>query len=273
MRTIASIILTSICLVTLSRIQPAASQVQRNRPGPEAVVAIVEKEGKPLLRGLENDTFNNKPTQPSSTGESKLEVAPGAEAVMTEDLLFVNPNQKAAPKSVPLKAFVGQSLTLNVEASDVSLDDLQGMMVHVVNETNRPLLLDGDNAQAVAESGSYKCASLVTVQKSVLPNKNGKALALGVFTKVVPAAVTVGVVPTVKDIKRIKQPIRLRYGPDELRRLAEASRFGQRILWPHQKTAGIVYFDSAVPLSGAKIEIPVQTLFDATDKTILDGVM
>jgi hypothetical protein len=258
-----------IYLPGLNNCQPASGEVSNQELSRTNLLAS-EKEGEPLLRGLESNTYANTPTKPSGTEENNPEAVPGTDAVMTEDLLLVNPSQKpSVPQPAPLKAFVGQSLTLTIERSDISLEKLQGVMVSVINETNRPLVLDGDNAQAIASAATYKCASLVTVQRSVLPDRSGKAMAKGFFTKVVPTALTVGLVPTIEDIQLQKKPIRLRYGPDELRRMAEDSRFGARILWPHQKTNGVVYFDSAENLAGAKIAIPVQTLFDASDKTTL----
>src|SRR5262249_33838575 len=140
-----------------------------------------------------------------------------------------------------------------------------------VNDTPRPLVIDGDTARALVDEKSYACATLEAIQKSILPSHGGKALTAGVFTKVIPAAATVGWAPTLKDIHTMKQPVRMRYGPDEVRRLAEESRFGERVLWPHQKTEGIVYFPAGTSLKGAKIEMPVHTLFDATDRTILTG--
>ena len=45
----------------------------------------------------------------------------------------------------------------------------------------------------------------------------------------------------------------------------------KRILWPHQKTQGILYFQTNVQLTGAKLQIPVQTLFDAPDSALLEN--
>jgi hypothetical protein len=112
---------------------------------------------------------------------------------------------------------------------------------------------------------------LVVLQKSVLPKHDAKTLTVEVFTKLLPAAVSVGLVPTLKDARQIHKPIRERYGPDERRRLIEASRFGKRILWPHQETKGVVYFEDIDNLSGCKIEIAVHTLFDIPDCTVISG--
>jgi hypothetical protein len=275
MRTnVSAFLLTlSACVGALQYSQAALGQAQSKQLARGPMVASQNENEAPLLRGIENNSFENTPTQPNKTGDIKPEAGPGADSVMTPDLLLVNPSNKAGKTREPLQAFVGQSLTLKIERSDISLGNLQGIMVYIVNDTNRPLVLEGDSAQAVIDSGYYKCASLVTVQKSVLPINGGKAMAAGVFTKVLPAAATVGLDPTIKDVIQLKQPVRLRYGPDELRRLAEASRFGARILWPHEKTNGVVYFDPAVSLAGAKIEIPVETLFEPTDKTLLSGLL
>jgi hypothetical protein len=86
-----------------------------------------------------------------------------------------------------------------------------------------------------------------------------------------PAAVTVGAVPTISDIKNAKRPVLDRYGHDEERRSVEASRFGRRILWPHQKTQGIVFFETDDPLGSARIDIPATTLFDQKDTGILSS--
>lgn len=273
MRTVPSLVFLTLSVYcsALQTVHPVWSETQAGQPNKQIVSS--DTESPPLLRGIENDSFKNTPIQPNKASDGKPESAPGADAMMTPDLLFVNPGEKAGVKPEPLQAFVGQSLTIKVSSSDITLHGLKGIAVLVVNDTNRPLVIDGDNVEATAGSGKFKCAPLVAVQKSVLPVRNGKSMAVGVFTKVVPAAVTVGMEPTVKDVIRMKQPVRIRYGPDELRRMAEASRFGSRIVWPHQKTNGIVYFSTDVPLDGVKIEIPVQTLFDPSDKTLLSGLL
>jgi hypothetical protein len=213
------------------------------------------------------------PIAPDAALNSKPEAIPGVDAVMTPDLLLVSPDVgKDKEPPAPLRAFVGNSVTLKAEPKEIDFDGLQGLSVIVTNDSGRPLLIDGDSAKIVVGDKTYNCASLTQLQKSVLPNRNGKAIAAGVFTKVIPTAVTVGLEPTILDAIRLKKPVRLRYGPDERRRLAEASRFGKRILWPHQKTDGVIYFKTAERLAGGKIEMPMHTLFDAADSASLtDG--
>src|SRR5262249_53732718 len=153
-----------ISLPGLNNCQPAFAEVANRRLPGANVIASEKSEGEPLLRGLESDTFSNTPTKPSGTDDGKPEALPGADAVMTEDLLLVNPVQKpTAPQPAPLKAFVGQSLTISIERSDISLEKLQGVMVSVINETNRPLVLEGDNAEATVGAATYKCAPLLAI--------------------------------------------------------------------------------------------------------------
>jgi len=228
-----------------------------------------------ILRGIESGTpFTNKSTLQGTPLETNPGAIPGADAVMTPDLLLVSPLSKgtAAPPA-PLSTFIGESLILKVEDKDIVLDHLQGVMISIVNDTSRPLVMDGDNAKATSDEKTYDCVSLIALQKSVMPRHDAKIMTAEVFTKLIPAAVSVGFVPTIKDAKQIHKPVRLRYGPDERRRLVEASRFGKRILWPHQKTEGVVYFQEMKNLAGSRIEMPVHTLFDAPDSTVLSGVM
>jgi hypothetical protein len=238
----------------------------------EALLAS-QSDREVILRGAENGSpSSNNSTQPLSGNDVKPEPIPGSDAVMTPELLLVSPASKeGAHPPLPLSAFVGQNLILKLERSDITLNGLQGVQISVVNDTSRPLVLDGDSARATVSGRSYPCTSLVALQKCVLPKHDAKDMAEGVFTKVIPTAVTVGAVPTVEDFNTIRKPIPLRYGPDERRRLAEASRFGRRILWPHQKTEGIVYFPGNDSLTGAAIELPVHTLFDKPDATSLSG--
>lgn len=206
-------------------------------------------------------------TPADNTGVSS---APGADAMMTRDLLLVNPSKNGPPPK-PLQAFVGVSLKLDVERSDIVLNRLRGLMITVTNDTSRPLVIDGDSAQATVGAKNYSSASLPLVQKCVLPNNGLLATTGKVITNVSLAGASIGVIPTVKDFIILNKPITKRYGPDERRRLVEASRFGKRIVWPHQKTQGIIYFQTNNTLSGAKLRMSVHTLFDNPDNASLSG--
>ncbi len=232
--------------------------------------------GQPItpLHGLDKDPDTVPAISPngpsdgaSSTGVSS---APGADAMMTADLLLVNPN-KNGPPPAPLQSFVGVSLKVTLDRSDIMLAGLRGLMITVNNDTNRPLVIDGASAKVFIGPTTYSAVSVAVLQKKILPSHTIEADAVRTIAQVIPAAVTVGLTPTAEDYIRMKKPIRKRYGTDEKRRLAEASRFGKRILWPHQKTQGVLYFqtNAEIKTTDAKVEIPVQTLFDSPDSAIL----
>jgi hypothetical protein len=212
----------------------------------------------PTLRGLDNKNGSN------------VSAAPGAEAMMTQDLLLVNPN-KDGKTPQPLQSFAGQTLKITVDHSKIKLRGLAGVMITVINETSRPLVVDGDQAKAIIANQTHQTISLQALQKMVLPSKTMQAQIGKFVTEVVPSGLSVGTTTTVEDYITMKRPIRKRYGADQRRRLAELTRFGERILWPHQETQGILYFDTDADLSTAKVQLPAHTLFDASDKAILEG--
>jgi hypothetical protein len=248
------------CPVAFSEVQLAQSDKL-----PPAVEKALGSQGDPGMMG-------STPTLRGINGESKGNVsdAPGADAMMTQDLILVNPNKNGQTPQ-PLQTFVGQTLKMTIDHSKVSLRHLGGVIATVLNDTNRPLVIDGDSGKATVSSKTYQAVSLQVLQKKVLPSKTLEANIGRLLVQVPPAAITVGAVPTAEDYLRMKKPIRKRYGSDQRRRTVEATRFGERILWPHQETQGIFYFDTEDDLSTAKIQVPVHTLFDAPDKAILEG--
>jgi len=257
----------SVCAQSNDRL-PAPAATSLGSQGDSSSVGA-----ETALRGLSNDS--DKTIKPASDSQSDNNVtgvssAPGADAMMTRDLLLVNPNKGGqAPK--PLQTFVGDSLRIAIDRSNITFAGLRGIMITVTNDTSRPLVIDGDSAKANLSIKAYAAIPVTVLQKSVLPGKGIAAQTNRTLTQIVPAALTIGITPTVEDFITIKKPIRKRYGPDERRRLAEASRFGKRILWPHQKTQGILYFKTSDTLSGAKVQIPVHTLFDTPDSALLSS--
>jgi hypothetical protein len=228
------------------------------------------KDIKNLELGAPLDTPGNTqlPETPRADAAMGGLSAPGADAIMTPDMLLVSPNNADNQAPRPLQAYVGVSLKIDIDRSDIELDRLHGIMISVTNETNRSLVVNGEKAEALIDGKSTPVASISTVQLTVVPPRNGKALE-DTLTKIIPAAVTIGAVPTIRDFKNNRKPVVERYGADELRRRVEASRFGRRILWPNEKTTGVLYFDTQDDLGNASVQIPVSTLFDKPDKSVL----
>jgi hypothetical protein len=191
--------------------------------------------------------------------------APGADAMMTPDLLLVNPSKPASANPDPLTTAVGKTLTIKIDRRDIAFDKLHGLMITVTNQTDRPLVVDGDKAQVTAAGTTIKSAPLTVLQHAIIPPHTTAYVIHQFNTQVVPAAVTIGVYPTVEDIMENNKPVTERYGPDQERRSVEEERFGRRVIWPHQKTQGIIFFETADSLNDAKLQIPAATLFDPKD--------
>lgn len=188
---------------------------------------------------------------------------------MTPDLLLVKPTNTTKQAPEPLKAYIGMGLSLKIDQRNINFDKLQGVKITVINQTNRPLVINGNKAKAVVGNNNYVAAAVTVLQQAVLPPHGLEHAIAAIGTVIIPAAVTVGAVPTVKDIIENSKPVLDRYGPDEQRRSVEASRFGRRILWPQEKTQGIIYFQTDDDLDNARIEVPASTLFDIPDSCIL----
>jgi len=223
------------------------------------------------LDGQSTSTVPDKPTDSKNTNAMGGLSAPGANALMTPDMLLVNPNNgnAAATPPEPLKAYIGVSLTMRIERYDISFDKLQGILIEVVNETNRPLVVNGNKAKAILGAATIVATPVSALQQIVIPPHKADQVFEDLLKKVLPAAATIGAVPTIRDIKDSRKPVLERYGADELRRRVESTRFGRRVLWPHEKTRGVLYFDTPDSIDHARVEIPASTLFDMTDAGVL----
>ncbi len=228
-------------------VQPACGQILK---GP-----ITDMKGTTELPGKNQDSM-------AGLG------APGADAIMTQDMLLVNPSTDKG-KQLPISGYIGMTLKLDVDRKEIKFKHLHGLAVTVTNNTNRPLVINADEAIARVGDKTYKCAPLTAVQLAVNPANNLGRVATDVVTKVAPAAASIGAVPTIGDFYKYSKPPLTRYGKDQERRVVESSRFGKRILWPHEKTQGIIYFDNKTILDKASIEMPVSTLFDKKDSGVL----
>ncbi|HEY9778106.1 MAG TPA: hypothetical protein V6C81_30360 [Planktothrix sp.] len=230
-----------------------------------AAVAKEPKVDQPL--NIDAQTTSLPQDQHSIGGLS----APGANALMTPDMLLVNPQGQSQPPQ-PLKAYIGVSLTLTVDRTDIKFDRLGGILVTVVNETNRPLVINGEKGVAIVGGKTFNAAPVQALQTIVIPPHKASQILEDILTKIVPAAATIGVTPTAKDIITSTKPVLDRYGADEVRRRVESSRFGRRVLWPRAKTTGVLYFDTSESLTGAQVQMPASTLFDLTDSGLLVSV-
>lgn len=221
------------------------------------------------------------------TGMAGLSTS-GGDAEMNQDMLLVNPSSgtgttggvaasgapaKPLTAGTSLSQSIGTSITMTVDPGVVIYKNLRGLTVTVVNDTGKPLIIDGDKAVAIQGSKQYKSAQNTDVELAISPVPTLKTAFHDFTTIVLPDAASAGLVPVIKDLKTYSKPTLARYGKDQQRREIEGSRFGRRILWPHEKTQGVIYFQTIdLDFSAkAKVELPVSTMFDNKDLGVLSS--
>jgi len=172
-----------------------------------------------------------------------------------------------------LTGMVGTSAQMKIHAGhDVTVGHLHGIQVEVQNDTDRPLLFDGDLATASVGGKKLTAATLGNVDNAASPRRSKLNRFLRDTEKCTEAAATLGAIPSVRDAMVQAGPIPQRYGADEARRFNELSRFGKRVLWPGDTTSGIIYFDTVDAMKGSTIDLPVSSTIDVTDHGSLSSV-
>ncbi len=160
-------------------------------------------------------------------------------------------------QQVSIKASpVGSKLFANCRPSSFRL-----VQVEVTNDLATPILLDGDQTQASAESFTLSSAT----ESEIIADSGCDPSA---FTKAWQVAVSLAsaglAAPIASEIAHKRESLGVPYGGDALRLKVEEARLGKRILMPGETTKGFVCFavpaNSALPDSlDVKITIPVVT--------------
>jgi hypothetical protein len=175
-------------------------------------------------------------------------------------------NTQVGKTKQPLQAIVGVQATLTIMPGQVQLKKFRGLKIRVTNDTDRPIVFDGDNAVATAGGASYNTATLVQLEElNRLPHTFAQKLSSDLKATTT-ATVTVGAVQTAEGIKSQFGPILPRYEGDERRRELEDSRFGKRVVYPGENSEGVVYFQTDASLQGAVLQLPTASLYDNNDK-------
>lgn len=152
----------------------------------------------------------------------------------------------------------GANASIKLSAQDyVELGPLIGVKVEVENDTDQPLLFDGDQSAATSGTIRLPVATLADVEAVICPVKTKEQRLMHDIKASTVAAVTVGSVPAAGDARIQAGAVLQRYGEDQARRAGEQVRFGKRILWPGDTTSGVLYFRTDQSLRQFMIEMPV----------------
>jgi len=175
-------------------------------------------------------------------------------------------NTQVGKTKQPLQAIVGVQASLTIIQGQVVLKKFRGLKIKVTNDTDRPIVFDGDNAVAIAGGANYNTATLVQLEEiNRLPHTFGQKLSSDLKATTT-ATVTVGAVQTAEGIKSQFGPILPRYEGDEKRRELEDTRFGKRVVYPGEDSEGVLYFPTNDSLQGAVLQLPASSLYDNNDK-------
>jgi hypothetical protein len=175
-------------------------------------------------------------------------------------------NTQPGKTKQPLQAIVGIQASLTIMPGQVVLKKFRGLKIKVTNDTDRPIIFDGDNAVATAGGANYNTAPLVQLEEiNRLPHTFGQKLSSDLKATTT-ATVTVGAMQTAEGIKSQMGPILPRYEGDEKRRELEDTRFGKRVVYPGETSEGILYFPTNDSLQGAVLQLPTSSLYDNNDK-------
>jgi hypothetical protein len=172
-------------------------------------------------------------------------------------------------KQLPLTSVIGADASMSIQPNEVMLGKMRGLVVEVRNNTDRPLLFDGDHATATISGSQYTATPVSSISDSVTPDRTKKQVFEADVKATVTATVTVGAVQAIEGVRTQAKPVLERYGADEVRRQDEIARFGKRIVWPGDNTRGTVYFSISKSLKGASVAMPVQSMFFPNDQTSL----
>ena len=248
-------------------------------PGSETRTETVIPPAAPIT-GTENtridpSTIENATGGQSSTitGSTSIKVYP-----QLDKGLLVTPGAHPVSVPEPLVSLLGAGgrVSAKVESINEPRGKFQGLLISVQNNSDRPLLFDGDAATTKIAGAITACIPLSKLEKlSVLPEQSdsfGKRFVTD-LKATTSATVTIGWAQTIRDQKQGSGPVVAanggRYGLDEQRRQDQYKRFGKRVLWPGDSTAGVIYFD-AKKTTISDIDLPVSSYYDSADKATMN---
>ena len=213
----------------------------------------------------------------------------------------VTPEAQEKKTEVPLSSVPSHDLSVKIYPASSFSGRFKALAVTVENHTDKTLVVDGDKAALLNTlSIATPRASVKSADTGDFADRGSGSQALSAITSAIPcatqaaidavgkppttftgkftsdvkatvtAALTVGAVQTAETIVKERGPIKERYEWDEQRREREDSRFGKRLLYPGDKSDGMIYFNSDVSFGSKSLAIPVASFYDQSDQTCVN---
>lgn len=187
------------------------------------------------------------------------------------DLQAPTPKVEEKPASNEPLSLAKARIEITVSPQDIVLRGKHGLKIQVKNNTDRPIIFNGEEATAKLHQNEYKSMNVDQFDELFAESPKFMNKLRRNMSQTAIAAVTVGGAQTAYDAIKSSKPVLKTYGQDEERRQEDQERFGQRILWPGDSSTGVVLFSAEEPLTDAVVSLPVASFFDANDKALVSS--
>lgn len=170
--------------------------------------------------------------------------------------LTPTPGLGSQSANAPLQGTIG-AIELDLSGTPLAIGPYIGVKVRVSNNTNSPILLDGDRASLEKGGASMTAVTNAAIETSADPPEPKSQIAKNAIL----GAVTIGAALAIHDQLVENGPVLRRFGGDEKRREATAQRFGKRIVWTGDSTEGTLFFPTSniADINGGNIRLPIVT--------------
>lgn len=185
---------------------------------------------------------------------------------------FERADEVQVPSLRPLSATVGRDIDFSVSRSPSFTGRFVALSVRVENKSDKTLVVDGDRASlsnSDTQTANTPCLAQAALDAIGRPPTTTKDKIRKDFKSTIAAALTVGAIPTAQTVITENGPILKRYEWDEQRRQHEENRFGKRLLYPGDKSDGVVYFIDGTSFDRKSLVIPVKSFYDGADQASL----
>jgi hypothetical protein len=173
----------------------------------------------------------------------------------------------------PLSSLAPGSIEVSAKGAESKLKGLTALTISVKNNTDRPLVFNGDGTVATVGGEQLKAQPTASINDRIAQPDNPHGYTRRSIENTITATVTIGAVQTAEGEMIRRGPLASRYGFDNIRRQERQARFAERILWPGDSTEGVVWFKSDKPLSGATLQLPVADYYNKKDTTTLPATV
>ena len=238
---------------------------------------LTEQQALDATGNAQAATQPNRLATPNTSASTSAQSAQTPAAVLNDRLPFPVPafgksnwfGSESKDAVTPLANIAPTGLDVSLERAPTPLHGLIALRMTVKNNTDRPVSFNANAAIATIGSTMLKAAPMQDLSDRIKQPDNPKGYFGRSVENTVTAAISVGVVQSVDGEMRYRRSIADRYGFDNANRMDRLARFGERVLWPGDSSAGLVYFKTGDLPSGTAIQIPIADFYNNNDSAMV----